>query len=221
MPRRFNADQLQTLPAGEREGLVALLLRTAHAYFESDADQLYRVIGNVTLLMGRLVSLLESESAIRTDDLDKQLKENRVERIVNYIDENYRQKITLAKLAEMENISTTYLSHFFTKTFGVSFHVYLSRLRFEKALVLLRNKSFPLVDICMNCGFSDTRYLEAACRRTFGCSVSEYRKRCSEEIEEDGGRQEDGLLVSRYSRRESRDFLRRFLGEEQYQALAR
>ncbi|MBQ3791560.1 MAG: helix-turn-helix transcriptional regulator [Clostridia bacterium] len=215
VPRRFRADQLYSLPSEFRETIVSLLFRTACAYFESRSDQLYNVVGNATLLMGQLVSRLEWDAVIRADDLDQKLRDNRVERIVNYIDENYRSKITLAKLADMENISTTYLSHFFTRAFGVPFHIYLSRIRFEKALVLLRDPSFSLVDICMNCGFSDTRYLETACQRTFGCSVGEYRKRCEQDETFDPANDETTSL-KRLNRRESRKVLKSYLGENRY-----
>ena len=50
---------------------------------------------------------------------DKELQKNRVHRLISYFDENYRKKITLSMLAEREEISPTYLSHFFRKKFGV------------------------------------------------------------------------------------------------------
>ena len=173
----FNSSQMENLSEEDYHSLVRLVFQTALAYFESDLSRQFDVLGYTTILLGKLVSILEWNLEENPDSSEKELQKNRIQRLISYIDENYRQKITLSMLADMEGLTTTYMSHFFKKAFGVSFQTYLSTQRLEKALVLMRDRSLSMVDICMNCGFSDNRYLEAACQRTLGCSVSEYRKR--------------------------------------------
>ena len=141
---------------------------------------------------------------------EKELQKNRMQRLISYIDENYRQKITLSTLAAMEGITTTYLSHFFKKAFGVSFQTYLSTQRLEKALILMRDKSISMVDICMNCGFSDSRYLEAACKSFLGCTISEYRRRLDMQ-EEIGIKKTDDELNEKLSRKASLLYLRKHM----------
>lgn len=178
IPRlRFNAMQVGQLPKEKHDQLVDLLLRTACAYLDGSGVKHFDVIAHATAILGKLYAWLDWELEDNSDTTGKELQKNRVQRLISYIDENYRQKITLAMLAEREEISTTYLSHFFRKNFGVSFQEYLKNQRLEKALVLLHDKNISMVDICMNCGFSDRRYLEDACQKAFGCSVAEYRKR--------------------------------------------
>ena len=172
----FDGSQIENLPEEDYLSLVRLMFQTAQAYFESDLSRQFDILGYATILLGKLVSILEWKLEENPDSSEKELQKNRIQRLISYIDENYRQKITLSMLADMEGLTTTYMSHFFKKAFGVSFQTYLSAQRFEKALVLMHDKSLSMVDICMNCGFSDNRYLEAACKRTLGCSVSEYRK---------------------------------------------
>lgn len=178
VPRlRFHATQISQLPKEKYDQLVELLLRTACAYLGSSGVKHFDVIAHATAIMGKLYDWLDWELEENPDTSGKELQKSRVQRLISYIDENYRQKITLAMLAEKEGISTTYLSHFFRKNFGMSFQEYLKNQRLEKALVLLRDKNISMVDICMNCGFSDRRYLEDACQKAFGCSVAEYRRR--------------------------------------------
>lgn len=178
IPRlRFYGAQISQLPKEKHDQLVELLLRTACAYLGNGGVNHFDVIAHATAILGKLYNWLEWELEENPDTSGKELQKNRVQRLISYIDENYRQKITLAMLAEKEGISTTYLSHFFRKNFGVSFQEYLKNQRLEKALVLLHDKNISMVDICMNCGFSDRRYLEDACQKAFGCSVAEYRKR--------------------------------------------
>lgn len=220
IPRlKFNSNQIAQLPQEQRDTLLKLLFQTTLAYFGSSPSQQFDVIGYAIQLMGKLVTYLEWELENNPDSSDKELQKNRVQRLISYIDENYRQKITLSMLADMEGISTTYLSHFFRKTFGVSFQQYLSAQRFEKALVLMHNPSISMVDICMNCGFSDSRYLEAACQRAFGCSVAEYRKHCQSQGESEP-KQGDDVLHKRCDRMESINLLKEHLGLESFEMLS-
>ena len=216
----FKSGPINHLPQEQLESIKNHLFKTAIAYFVYSSSQQFDVMGGVLHLFGKLVSLIDWVLEKDSDDADKEFSKNRARRLSDYIDENYRQKITLATLAEMEGISATYLSHFFSKSFGVSFQEYLSTQRLEKALILMRDKSVSMVDICMNCGFSDSRYLEAACRRMFGCSVAEYRKRLENNEEFITGK-EDDPLCRRMSKQESLEFLKKTLGQETFDELAR
>lgn len=210
---RFNCNEIEDLPREQYEALKKVLFQTAIAHFHNNTSDKFNTFGYATLLLGRLVSTISWELAQNPDSSEKELEKSRVQRLINYIDENYRQKITLSMLAEMEGISSTHLSHFFRKAFGVSFQAYLSAQRLEKALVLMRDKTIPIVDICMNCGFSDSRYLEAACQKAFGCSVAEYRER----IEAHGEIEsllDSGGLYTRCSRKESEDIVKAYLGQD-------
>ena len=216
----FNSSQITELPQADSDAVKKHLFRTAIAYLVYDDAQQFNVIGGAVLLFGKLVSLLDWVLEKDCDDADKEFSKNRARRLSDYIDENYRQKITLSMLAEMEGISTTYLSHFFRKTFGVPFQQYVSARRLEKALILMHDKSVSMVDICMNCGFSDSRYLEAACRRMFGCSVAEYRKRLenNEEFEIAQGAE---AAYRRLGKKESLETLEKYLGAEVFAELSR
>lgn len=220
IPRlKFNGSQIEHLPPEQHDKLLQLLFQTTLAYLGNSPSQQYDVIGYAIQLMGKLVTYLEWELESNPDSSDKELQKNRVQRLISYIDENYRQKITLSMLADMEGISATYLSHFFRKTFGVSFQQYLTAQRFEKALVLMHDPAISMVDICMNCGFSDSRYLEAACQRTFGCSVLEYRKRC-QSLGGNDTQLGDNVLYKRCERMESIDMLKEYLGCETFELLS-
>lgn len=187
IPRlRFKTTQIGRLSGEKHNVLVDLLLRTACSYFGNDGVKHLDVIANATAILSKLYDWLPWELEENPDTSGKELQKNRTQRLISYIDENYRQKITLAMLAEREGISTTYLSHFFTKNFGMSFQEYLKYQRLEKALVLLHDKNISMVDICMNCGFSDRRYLEDACKKAFGFSVAEYRSRVEAKANEAG-----------------------------------
>lgn len=96
-------------------------------------------------------------------------------KITHYIDEHYSEKLLLSDIARKEDLSLTYLSHFFKDYLGLPFQEYLAKIRCEKARQLLLLTDFPLLDICMSCGFSDSKYFNSGFRRQHGCSPKEYR----------------------------------------------
>lgn len=215
---RFQCADIDELTNEEYAYLKSNLFQVALAYFSNNAATKFEVFGYAILLMGRLVSMLTWELADQPDSSEKELEKNRIQRLIDYIDENYRQRITLSMLAEMEGITTTHLSHFFRKAFGVSFQTYISSQRLEKALVLMHDKTVSIVDICMDCGFSDRRYLEAACQKAFGCSVTQYRERIDAQGEVEP-LHDSAALYKRCSRKESIKIIESYLGKDAVEAL--
>lgn len=94
----------------------------------------------------------------------------RTRRITAYIDEHYQEKLLLNDIAEAEGLSLSYLSHFFKNHFQMSFQEYLIHLRCEKARQLLLLTDHNLLEISMECGFSDVKYLNKGFRRIYGTS---------------------------------------------------
>lgn len=210
---RFLGGSIEALSYNQYQELVYLLKKAGAVYFTESESQQFDILTCAILLMGKLVSYLEWELDESPDGAEKELRQRRTQRLMSYIDENFRQKITLAQLAEMEGISTTHLSHFFHKAFGMTFQAYLTTQRIEKAVVLLRDPTVPLSEIFMRCGFSDHRYLEAACQKIFGCGVVEYRSRC-EAAEEQGQLPDNVGLYKQLSWEESFEFLKKYLSPE-------
>ena len=98
----------------------------------------------------------------------------RMRRISEYIDENYSQKLLLGEIAERENLTMGYISHFFREAFGMPFQTYLNRYRCEKARELLLTTDLPILDISVTCGFSDVKYLNKYFRTLYGASPKNY-----------------------------------------------
>ena len=73
--------------------------------------------------------------------------------IKRYIDTNYRESITLDKLAGMAHLNKYYLSHAFQKEYGISPITYLSRRRIEESKYLLGNTSHTLAQVSELLGF--------------------------------------------------------------------
>jgi preprotein translocase subunit SecA len=107
----------------------------------------------------------------------KKKKIGRKQRIASFVEQHYREKLSLTQLAQEEGITAAYMSRIFAELFSDSFQEYLSKMRLQKAINLLKQSNIYLVDICMECGFSDTRYLNAICQKEYGCSAMALREK--------------------------------------------
>lgn len=156
--------------------LSDLLLSCADQYFHGDLEG---QIQCSSLLLSAFAQLLrQSHYSISNEQESITERQNtlRLNRIMQYIAENYQDKITLDDLAAMENITTYHMSHFITSMLGVSFQQYLNQVRFEHALHLIHNTNLTATDICMTVGFSSTRYLNKMLEESCHCSYKEYKK---------------------------------------------
>lgn len=93
-----------------------------------------------------------------------------------YIDEHFREPITLEKLAEVAHINKYYLSHSFQKEYHISPISYLLRRRITESKSLLSSTDFSLTQISEQVGFSSLAYFSQSFRRAEGMSPIEYRR---------------------------------------------
>lgn len=103
-------------------------------------------------------------------------KAKHLQRITDYISEHHSENITLADIADLESLSTYYISHFIKKMTGMNFTTYLNNIRFDHAFSLLTKTNLRISDICYEAGFSDSRYLNRLFKEKMGIDIQSYRK---------------------------------------------
>ena len=155
--------------------LLKLLMESARCYFESEPYYELKCAGDINYLLRALLhsvpSVLLTEDELRISN--SHLK--RMQRITDYIEEHYGEKLLLSELAEREGLTLNYLSHFFKDCFGMPFQSYLQRIRCQKAGALLLETDYSLSDISLICGFSALKYMNSGFKNLFGYSPKEYR----------------------------------------------
>lgn len=90
----------------------------------------------------------------------------------------YDQKIKLEQFAQRVAVNSTYLNRYFNQEYGCSFLQYLTSIRIEQAEMLLRDSNAEIGDICYNTGFNSPSAFHKAFKTRYGCSPSEWRRRC-------------------------------------------
>lgn len=96
--------------------------------------------------------------------------------VKRYLDSSYSESITLDDLAVFSHLNKYYLSHEFTKYYGISPISYLNRKRIEVCKELLENSDYGISDIAHQAGFSSQSYLSQSFRKYCGMSAGTYRK---------------------------------------------
>lgn len=169
-------DVTELIPKDQPVQIRDLMLSTAAYYLEEGPVFQLECIAGVCRILAQLLNHVAHVRLSDQEFVEKSRQASRMRRVMQYIDQNYKLKISLSELASMEGVSPTYLSRCFREALNMTFQEYLSQLRLEKALQLIRDPKLHLIDICMACGFSDGRYMNKAFLEHFGCTVTEYRK---------------------------------------------
>lgn len=94
-----------------------------------------------------------------------------------YIDNHYKEPLTLELLADEVHISKFYLSHAFKQKYGASPISYMISRRIKESKFLLGETDFSLAQISQMLGFSSASYFSQSFRRSEGISPMDYRKR--------------------------------------------
>lgn len=102
--------------------------------------------------------------------------ENRVKRMLQFIQENYASEITIAAIAGSAMISESECLRCFRSTIGASPIRYLKQFRVQKAADLLLSTREGVAEIGGQCGFQDASYFTKTFRQLTGRTPGEYRR---------------------------------------------
>ena len=93
-----------------------------------------------------------------------------------YIDEHFKENITLDMLAQLTHSSRYYLVHAFSEEYGISPINYMISKRIEEAKILLKNDDYTLAVISRMLGFSSPSYFSQIFKKKEQMTPNEYRR---------------------------------------------
>lgn len=115
---------------------------------------------------------------------------------LNYITDNYHEKISLTSTAKAIGVTHEHLSRVFTKNFGISFCETLENLRLEEAEYLLRTTDLSIAEIAFEAGFGSIRSFNRIFKKYFNLTPMLLRKEMS--LNEECKSLPKGLYLSFY-----------------------
>jgi len=97
-------------------------------------------------------------------------------KVMNYIQANLAEKLSLQDIAEQIGLSRSYFATQFKKTEGISTHQFVNQQRLERAKQLLKNDDSPMVEIALDCGFNSQSHFNRLFKRYVGVTPRTYQK---------------------------------------------
>ncbi|SHO47005.1 response regulator transcription factor [Anaerocolumna xylanovorans] len=125
----------------------------------------------VLMLFFKILKVLDHEESLmhipETTSIVAQAKE--------YICTHYKEPISLAMVADSLNVTPSYLSDLFHKNIGEPYTKFLTRIRMEQALLILRsNPNEKIYKIAEKTGFVSSKHFNAVFKKYYGFTPTEY-----------------------------------------------
>jgi AraC family L-rhamnose operon transcriptional activator RhaR/AraC family L-rhamnose operon regulatory protein RhaS len=97
--------------------------------------------------------------------------------VINYIENNFKEEISLKVLAEKAGLSMRHFNRIFKEHYNTSPINYLIRVRIQHACIVLKKNNYKISEIAYECGFLDSNYFTRQFKKVMGISPKEYRNK--------------------------------------------
>lgn len=97
-------------------------------------------------------------------------------KIEEYIKENLHKNITIASLASFAGMNMTKLKQEFKETFSTSIFKYITKLRMEKAKLLIEENGYTISEAAYSVGYKHAHHFTVAFKKVYGFLPSELKK---------------------------------------------
>jgi len=124
--------------------------------------------GYVYVILGHLLD------RVCFDDSDRERDLQLVSRVLIYLNQSFREELSLADVAQALGYHPSYLSRMFKNTLHIGFNHYLTVLRLREAILLLREGDRTVTSAALESGFQSLRSFYRAFQAEFGCTPREY-----------------------------------------------
>lgn len=146
------------------QGEITAGCPSGNIFAESIANALaVRILKNYSLVNSKI-----TESEI-------ELSQQQLQQVIDYINDNLAQKLSLNRLASLVNMSSYHFCRWFKNTIGISPHQYIIQCRIKRAKFLLTYTQLPLVEIALNIGCSSQTNFTVLFRKHMGVTPKVYR----------------------------------------------
>lgn len=150
--------QMKELPAGHLpERASELMIRLNEEYYAGLPHYDMYITGMLYELCGMILRHLHCEPAGHKNDRGRLSNIKMIQGVLDYIECNYSNEMTLEDAASLAKMSTFHFSRLFKGITGMSFLSYLNNIRINKAEEMIQTTSKTIIDIALECGFTNVR----------------------------------------------------------------
>lgn len=158
--------------------LIKKQLFLINEYYETES--IHKDLLIYSALYHLIYLLLENLSVEKKDKIELKSEKNkhRIISIINYIDDNYQEDLTIEQLSEVFHLSEGHLSKLFKENLGMTIKAYISQTRAKEVRNALLTSDLPLIDIAIMCGFPNVKSMNKVFKDLYQCTPSQFRRNC-------------------------------------------
>ncbi|MFT8469933.1 MAG: AraC family transcriptional regulator [Oenococcus sp.] len=101
---------------------------------------------------------------------------NRYKDVISYIDQNFKEDISLTDVAKIAKLNSSFFSRDFKQYLGLNFKDYLEKIRMQQAVYLLLNTNDNIETVSIQSGFRTSRSFIHYFEQNFNTTPTNYRK---------------------------------------------
>lgn len=177
--QEINALQIDCVSSAENRDStlfiqLRFLLSKSFQYAFGDTELAQRLsLQYMTTLISEL--MLHFPTNITQQKQGKGKEKEALQIVMEYIETNYSQKLSLEQAATHVQYNRTYLSTLFKRSTGILFNDYIIRVRLRHALEALADLDRSIVSIALDYGFPDSKSFSSSMKKYCGRTPQEYR----------------------------------------------
>lgn len=180
----FSDERLANFSEEDKQKLSEKMFRLILEY--SDIQSKDRPFQSMTYLLSFLDGLNKIvliEESVKKDQLLVS-DHPKIMSIIEYVEEYYKQRISLKDIAQKEYLSEAYLSRLFKEETGINFSDYVDNIRLKHGVEEIRNSRLPVLTIALNNGFATGKRFTKLFKEKYGITPHNYRKQEVEKYED-------------------------------------
>lgn len=151
----------------DNTGNIQRVFRMLHYHINNKDFMQEEIVGQLM----RLLMVYLRKSAAEMPSLEYSI----VDRIIEYVQENYMNELTVKELADYVHVSESYLSRLMSARIGVPPMKYVNYVRVENAKQALK-RNHSIDHIAALTGFNESKYFSTVFKRETGITPSKFRK---------------------------------------------
>lgn len=102
--------------------------------------------------------------------------------LLDYIDTHYAEDMTLDHAAAMMHFSPSHFSKTFKKMIGMNYVTYVNMVRIEQAIERLGTNQYRMIDIALECGFTNIRSFNRVFKEITGYTPTEFSSQVDPDV---------------------------------------
>ena len=154
-----------------------------------DRDRIQQILQSIDLQQGfqrfqSLLSVLDLSSrsgslkilsSVPYTSPSKDVENERINVVFQFLSNNFRQEITLEKITSVANMTPNSFCRYFKQRTGKTFTEFLNEMRIEYAAKLIAGREDSFGNIALECGFNSISYFNRQFKRIMKTSPMMYR----------------------------------------------